>query len=88
MNALNVSVSAGKVTIENSVCRWGLLELPRRPTKRERDNGEGRATAWGEGFLARAVCESKDGKWPAREVKLSIDPATALAVEIALAGGA
>lgn len=83
---IKISAVGGKVTVENDVCRWGLLELPRKPTRVERLEGTTPTTnAAGEGYLCKAVCEFKDGRYPAKIVRLHLTPCDVLAVFSALA---
>jgi hypothetical protein len=82
---ITVKQSDGRVTVENDVCVWGLLELPRRVTAAERTKSVTAVHNDGEWYVAKAVCKSKQDKWQPKEVLLNLDPGTVFAIYSALA---
>lgn len=64
----------GKVTVENDVCCWGLLELP----------SEAHRSPTGRVWVAPAVCRDKTGKYELRVVNLRLEAPDVLAIHMAL----
>ena len=75
---MHISATAGKVTIRNAVCTWGLLELPVR---------SGTFPTGGDRWTAKAVARL-NGEPRERIVELTLTASDVLGVYAALEGGA